>query len=132
MHEGSSNRLQILLVEDNLVNQKVAQKMIKHLGYHADLAANGEEAIQAMERRPYHVVFMDIHMPKIDGLEVTRIIRGRQPFAEQPRIIALTAHCLDNSREMCIQAGMDGYISKPVAMKDLQTAINNCQNHGIK
>lgn len=106
--------------------------MIKHLGYHADLAANGEEAVQAMERRPYHVVFMDIHMPKMDGLEATRIIRGRRQFAEQPRIIALTAYCLDNSREMCIQAGMDGYISKPIAIKDLKTAINDYQNQGIK
>ncbi len=123
MFEGDSNRLQILLVEDNLINQKVAQKMLKHLGYHADLATNGEEAIQAVERQPYHVVLMDIHMPKMDGLEATRIIRKRRPLAEQPCIIALTAHCLEYSREMCIQAGMDDYLSKPATMEGLQTAI---------
>jgi CheY-like chemotaxis protein len=132
MCEGDSNRLQILLVEDNLVNQKVAQRMLKHLGYHADLANNGEEAVEAIERQPYHVVFMDIHMPEMDGLEATRIIRKLWPSEEQPRIVALTAHCLDYSRDMCIQAGMDDYISKPATMEDLQTAINDYQVHRIK
>ncbi len=127
MDEGDSNRLQILLVEDNLVNQKVAQKMLKRLGYHADLATNGEEAVHAIERQPYHVVLMDIHMPKMDGLEATRIIRKRKTLAEQPCIIALTAHCLEYSREMCIQAGMDDYLSKPATLEGLQTAINKAR-----
>ncbi len=132
MCEGDSNRLQILLVEDNLVNQKVAQKMLRRLGFHADLATNGEEAVQAIERQPYHIVFMDIHMPEMDGLEATKIIRKRSPAEEQPRIIALTAHCLKYSKEMCIQAGMDDYISKPATMEDLQAAISDSQVHGTK
>lgn len=129
MGEEGHNYLRILLVEDNLINQKVAQKMLKRLGHDADIAVNGKEAIQALESRPYQIVFMDIQMPEMDGLEATRIIRERSLSIEQPRIVALTAYDLVYGREMCISAGMDDYISKPLIMENLRTAIENSLSH---
>ncbi len=129
MDEGDSQCLRILLVEDNLINQKVAQKMLKRLGHSADLAVNGKEAIRALERQPYQIVFMDIHMPEMDGIEATRIIRERVISEERPHIIALTAYNLEYSREMCLGAGMDDYLSKPVIIDDLRDAIENCLAH---
>lgn len=126
MCEGDHYDMQILLVEDNPINQKVAQKMLKRLGHDVDLAANGREAVQALDSQPYHVVFMDIQMPEMDGLEATRIIRERCRFAEQPHIVALTAYNLEYSREMCLSAGMDDYLSKPVRVEDLRKAIDCC------
>lgn len=129
MDEGDRQCLRILLVEDNLINQKVAQKMLKRLGHNADIAVNGKEAIKALERRPYQIVFMDIHMPEMDGIEATKIIRERLISEERPHIVALTAYNLEYSREMCIQAGMDDYISKPAVIDDLREAIENCLAH---
>ncbi len=126
MDEGDRQCLRILLVEDNLINQKVAQKMLKQLGHNADIAANGKEAIRALERRPYQIVFMDIHMPEMDGIEATKINRERLISQERPHIVALTAYNLEYSREMCLQAGMDDYISKPAVIDDLREAIENC------
>lgn len=126
MDEGDRRCVRILLVEDNPINQKVAQKMLKRLGHNADLAVNGKEAIRALERRPYQIVFMDIHMPEMDGIEATRIIRERVISEDQPHIVALTAYNLDYSREMCLGAGMDDYLSKPVVIDDLREAIENC------
>ncbi len=97
MDEGDRQCLQILLVEDNQINQKVAQKMLRRLGHNADLAVNGKEAVQALEKRPYQIVFMDIHMPKIEGIEATRIIRERLVSEEQPGIVAVTAYNLEYS-----------------------------------
>jgi CheY-like chemotaxis protein len=114
--------LRILLAEDNPVNQKITQKMLRHLGYRADVAANGIEAVQAMELRSYDIVLMDIQMPEMDGLEATRIIRRRWPAG--PKIIAITAYALDYSREMCLEAGMDDYISKPIQTNDLADTIS--------
>ncbi len=129
MAEGDHHCLRILLVEDNLINQKVAQKMLKRLGHDADLAVNGKEAIQALESQPYQIVFMDIQMPEMDGLEATRIIRERWLSTEQPHIVALTAYNLEYSREMCLSAGMDDYMSKPLIMEDLRAAIEGCIAH---
>jgi CheY-like chemotaxis protein len=126
MCEGDISDLRILLVEDNLINQKVAKKMLKKLGYDADLAINGKEAIQALESRPYQIVFMDIQMPEMDGLEATRIIRKRWQIAEQPHIVALTAYGLEYSKELCLSAGMDDYLSKPVRVEELRAAIDCC------
>jgi CheY-like chemotaxis protein len=126
MCEGDISDLRILLVEDNLINQKVAKKMLKKLGYDADLAINGKEAIQALESRPYQIVFMDIQMPEMDGLEATRIIRKRCQLAKQPHIVALTAYGLEYSKELCLSAGMDDYLSKPVRVEELRAAINYC------
>ncbi len=109
----------ILLAEDNPVNQIVAQRMLESLGYPVDVAANGLEALQALEHQHYDVVLMDIQMPEMDGLEATRTIRRWLPAEEQPRIIAVTAFALDFSREMCIDAGMDDFIAKPVNKEHL-------------
>jgi CheY-like chemotaxis protein len=132
MAEGEHHCIRILLVEDNLINQKVAQKMLKRLGHDADLAVNGKEAIQALESQPYQIVFMDIQMPEMDGLEATRIIRERWLSSEQPHIVALTAYNLEYSREMCLSAGMDDYMSKPLIMEDLRAAIDGCLAHRTK
>lgn len=116
MDEGNRQCLQMLLVEDNLINRKVAQKMLRRLGHNADLAVNGKEAVQALERRPYQIAFMDIHMPEMDGIETTRIIRERLVSEEQPHIVAVTTYNLEYSREMCFQSGTNGYIGKPVIL----------------
>lgn len=124
-NETSVSPLRILLAEDNVSSQMITQRMLKKLGYRADVAANGIEVIQALERRPYDVVLMDIKMPEMDGFEATREIRQRWPNGG-PRIIAITAYVLEDSKEMCIGAGMDGYIGKPVKMDDLADALSKC------
>ena len=120
--------LRILLVEDVTANQKVAQLMLQRLGYRADLASNGEEAILALHRQPYDVLFMDIQMPVLDGLEATRYIRQEWP-PYQPWIIAMTAHAMQGDRDICLQAGMNAYISKPLRMRDLLEVLQQYQTH---
>jgi CheY-like chemotaxis protein len=122
--------LQILLVEDNPVNQKVALLMLRKLGYHADLAANGLEALKALELHHYDVIFMDIQMPEMDGIEATEKIREIWPN-RCIKIIAITAHALDFTREDCLLAGMDGYISKPVKTDDLRTALDSFNDSAV-
>ncbi len=114
--------LRILIAEDNTSHQKVAQQMLKRLGYKAGVVANGIEALHALERQHYDVVFMDVKMPVMDGLEATRIIRQRWPH-EGPKIIALTAYGLKGDRERFISAGMDDYILKPVQKEDLAKVL---------
>jgi PAS domain S-box-containing protein len=108
-----SHNLRILLAEDNVLSQKVAQQMLRKLGYKADTVANGMEALQALERQHYDVVLMDVEMPVMDGLEATRIIRQKWPD-NGPKIIAVTAYALAGDKERFIEAGMDDYVSKPV------------------
>ncbi len=110
---------QILLVEDNIVNQKVAQRLLHRLGYRADIAANGREAIAALQNHAYNVLFMDLHMPEMDGLEATRIIRAQMPQARQPVIIAMTAAALLEDRQASIDAGMNAFITKPLRVEQL-------------
>jgi CheY-like chemotaxis protein len=97
--------------------------MLKKLGYAADIAGNGREAIAAIERREYDLVFMDLQMPEMDGLEATRAICARWPATNRPRIVAMTANVSASDREACMAAGMDGFTSKPVRMQDLREAI---------
>lgn len=111
--KGSSN-LRILVAEDNKINQKIMLNMLARIGYKADLAADGVEAIDAVRRQVYDVVLMDIQMPNMDGLEAARAIRGHSSDRPQPRIFAVTAHATADDRKACLNAGMDGYLTKPV------------------
>ena len=125
--EKSYSHYRILLAEDNPVNQKVALAMLKHLGYRADLAANGREVLSSLEQKAYDVILMDIQMPEMDGLEATRFIRTRLPSASQPRIIAMTAYAMKGDREQCLAAGMDDYIGKPVKMEELKRVLERME-----
>lgn len=114
--------LSILLAEDNLVNQMVTQRMLNKLGCRADVACNGIEVLRALERQQYDIIIMDVLMPEMDGLEATREIRRR--WSDRgPRIVAMTASVLKGDREMCLAAGMDGYISKPTKLVELRSAL---------
>jgi signal transduction histidine kinase/ligand-binding sensor domain-containing protein/CheY-like chemotaxis protein/HPt (histidine-containing phosphotransfer) domain-containing protein len=118
--------LRILVAEDNSINQKVALLMLERLGYRADVAGDGVEVLEALERQSYSVVLMDIQMPEMDGLEATRHIRSRLPAERQPRIIAMTANVLQQYREACLEAGMDDFLGKPVLFPDLRAALERC------
>lgn len=120
---GEEFPLDVLLAEDNAVNQKVALRFLERLGYHADAVANGLEVLTALERRPYDLVLMDLQMPEMDGLEASRQIRARFPVDRQPKIIALTSNAMQGDRELCLAAGMDDYISKPVKLHEISAAI---------
>src|SRR6185295_1047323 len=103
--------------------------LLAHLGYQADVAFNGKEVLEALASQPYDVVLMDLQMPEIDGLETTRRIR-QLPAARQPRILALTAYAMSGDRERCLAAGMDGFISKPVKLAQLEEALGAAVPHG--
>ena len=122
--------LRVLLVDDNAINQKVAARLLLQMGYRADLAANGLEALAALDRQPYDLIFMDVMMPEMGGLEATRAIRQRQkqtavhPSYTGPiTIVAMTASAMQGDREKCLEAGMDDYLSKPVHLDDVRAII---------
>ena len=119
--------LHILLAEDNATNQKLALRLLARMGYRADVAANGLEALQALERQPYDVVLMDVQMPEMDGLEATRALRRTLPESRQPRVIAMTANAMQGDREMCLAAGMNDYVSKPIRINELVAALERSQ-----
>jgi len=114
---------QVLLVEDNLINQKVATKMLEKLGCSVEIAADGIEAVEKTESTTYDIIFMDCQMPKMDGLEATKIIRSRGGSMIWTPIIALTAHAMAGDQEKCLNAGMDDYITKPVKREKLLEVI---------
>jgi CheY-like chemotaxis protein len=115
--------LRLLLADDNPINQKVGSSVLSKLGYRADLANNGLEVIKALEQKVYDVLFLDVQMPEMDGLEAARQICQRWPAEKRPCIIAMTGNALMGDREKCIAAGMDDYISKPVRISELQSAL---------
>ena len=114
--------LRILLAEDNVVNQKLAVRILERMGYRADIASNGLEAIESIERQVYDVILMDVQMPEMDGLDATRNIR-KLTEATQPHIIAMTANAMEGDREMCLAAGVNDYISKPIRVNELVDAL---------
>ncbi|MHB9074819.1 MAG: response regulator [Desulfobaccales bacterium] len=122
--------LRILLAEDNAVNQKVALRLLARMGYQADVAANGLEALAALQHQPYDVVLMDVQMPEMDGLEAARRIKQTWSAAQRPRIIAMTANAMQGDREKCLDAGMDDYITKPIRVEALVEALNQTQPKG--
>jgi CheY-like chemotaxis protein/HPt (histidine-containing phosphotransfer) domain-containing protein len=119
--------LRILLAEDNPMNQKVALRLLERLGYTADVAANGLEALAALERQPYDVVLMDVQMPELDGLDATRRICERWPPESRPLIIAMTANALPEDREACFAAGMNDYVAKPIRADELARALKRAR-----
>ncbi len=114
--------LSVLLAEDNPVNQKVATRFLERLGYRAVCVVNGLEAVEAFSTRSYDLVLMDLQMPEMDGLEASRQIR-QLPLERQPKIIALTANAMQGDRELCLAAGMDDYVTKPVKIQEISAAI---------
>jgi|GEM_PF-796905 len=126
---GQRLPLRILLAEDNSVNQKLALLVLGKMGYRADVVGNGLEAVNAVQRQPYDLVFMDVQMPDMDGLEATRQLRADPRFSAAPLIIAVTAHALEGDRELCLQAGMDDYMTKPIKLDILQTLLLRWAEH---
>jgi len=116
--------LRILLAEDNVVNQKLALRLLQQMGYRADVASNGIEAVESVERQNYDVVLMDVQMPEMDGLEASRRITAKWSADQRPRIVAMTANAMQGDREMCLTAGMDDYLTKPIRVERLVEALN--------
>ena len=123
---GDQQPLRILLAEDNLVNQKVAIRILSKAGYRADIVANGLEVIEAIQRQVYDVVLMDVQMPEMDGVDATRWIRKSGQAAYQPYIIALTANAFQEDMELYLQNGMNDYVSKPIRVESLMKALSAC------
>ena len=121
----------VLLAEDNKVNQLVGVKQLQKLGYQADVAGNGREAVEAWKRGKYSVILMDCQMPEMDGYEATRKIRELEAEQNLPhtQIIALTASVMKEDRDLCLAAGMDDYISKPVDTGELKSALEKAAPH---
>ena len=113
----------VLVVDDNPINQRVAVKMLEKLGCRVDLAGTGMEALAAICRHPYPLVFMDCQMPELDGFETTRLIRSQEQPGTRLPIIAMTANAMAGDREACLKAGMDDFISKPIIAADLQAKV---------
>ncbi|MEX0282804.1 MAG: GAF domain-containing protein [Arenibacterium sp.] len=126
---AKNHPLRILLAEDNLVNQKLATRLLEQMGYRIDLASNGQEALESVARQTYDVVLMDVQMPEMDGLEASRRINADFPDT-RPRIVAMTANAMQGDRERCLAAGMDDYIAKPIRVENLVAALMDVPSKG--
>ena len=120
---GERLPLSILLAEDNPINQIVAASILDEMAYKVELAENGLQAVEALRKKAYDVIFMDMQMPEMDGLEATRYIRAEFPPDRQPIIIAMTANAMDGDKQECLDAGMNDYISKPVLPEAVEAAL---------
>jgi CheY-like chemotaxis protein len=118
---AQAHPLKILIAEDNLINQKLTERVLAKLGYEPKIVANGREVLEEVDRTKYDMILMDVQMPEMDGLEATRIIRSSK--GHQPVIIAITANVMQGDREQCLEAGMDDYISKPIKLDLLVAAL---------
>ncbi len=127
---GAKHPLRILLAEDNAVNQTLALRMLEKLGYRADVAGNGIEALEALERQPYDLLLSDVQMPEMDGVEATRQILERWEPGERPWIVAMTAEAMQGDRERFLAAGMNDYVVKPIRIEDLVAALERAPRRG--
>lgn len=125
---GERHPLHILLAEDNVTNQKLALRMLERLGYRADVAGNGLEVLQAVQRQDYDVILMDVQMPEMDGLEASRRVHELLAGKRTPRIVAMTANAMREDREACLAAGMQDYLLKPIHVEELVRALNRCES----
>ncbi len=126
---GKRLPLRILLTEDNATNQKLALRLLERMGYRADVAGNGREAIEALERQPYDLILMDVQMPELDGVSATRLIHERWSDKQHPYIVAMTANAMEGDRESYLAAGMDDYVSKPIRVQELVSALERAATH---
>lgn len=128
--EPSLSSFSILLAEDNPVNQKVAMRVLKHLGYEADIVGNGQEAIAAIADKAYDLILMDIQMPEMDGIQATKHIRDRESASQLPpiAIVAMTANATDDDQNICRDAGMSDYISKPIQIDKLKNILQRYES----
>ena len=116
--------VRILLVEDNIINQKLALRLLEKMGHHIEVANDGNEAVKKYQEKSYDLIFMDIQMPNLDGIEATSIIRKMElELNKHIPIVALTAHAMKGDREQCINAGMDDYLSKPIHVEELKQMV---------
>ena len=121
--------MNVLLAEDNLINRKVALHILEKLKIHADVAATGQEAVQMLSEQNYDLIFMDVQMPELDGLQATRIIRLTND-TKQPYIIAMTANAMVQDREDCLNAGMNDFVAKPITIESVRQALEQATGDG--
>ena len=122
-HLASEHPLSILLCEDMPINQRVASLLLKRLGYQADAVRHGIEAMNALANKPYDIILMDVHMPEMDGLTCTRMICETYPAENRPWIIAMTANALSKDHQICLNAGMNDHITKPINTESITRAL---------
>lgn len=124
-HLADELPLSVLVAEDNPINQKLLIKILERLGYKADVCETGMEVLNLLDRKFYHIIFMDIQMPELDGSQATQLIREKYPVEKHPYIIATTANAMKGAREKYIKEGMDDYISKPFKFEEIQNILEN-------
>jgi len=128
---AGGRRLRILLAEDNPVNQRFSVRLIEKLGHQVEVVSNGRQALAASGRGGFDLALMDVQMPEMDGMEATRLIRERERRAgTHLPIVAMTAYAMKGDREKCLEAGMDGYVAKPIQLKELLEAIEAALSTG--
>jgi len=119
--------LRILIAEDDMINQKLIENILRRLGYRTDTVSNGIQALDLFKNKDYNVILMDVRMPEMGGFEATQVIR--QMTTEQPYIIAMTANAMPEDREECLNIGMNDYVAKPMHMADIIKTLKNAATH---